>query len=251
MRAGFTLIELIIFIAVSSVLAMTLFMSLNQTTSVVERANLFMTTDGTHILIANQLQKDFSSALEGFNVQYDGNRVTVLSFVSTNALTVYQNPKPRFVRLIYRIEPNAQKEGAYKLTRQESAKLDYQEAIKDENRAGQFELTRAIKNITIEYITTEQQKGQQKKGPDQFKIVKEWQGDAVKNVMPAGLIITISFWDVRYKKEIDYTVKIMRVATPPKTTAAQTAQPAQGAAKDFKADIAKELEELKKKAVKK
>ncbi len=98
--------------------------------------------------------------------------VKILSFVSTNPLSVYQQPSPRAVRVAYRVVADPENQGKLLLLRQESEELflkKFEAATKKETiKSGQkpirsYEIARDIENIKFEFFVEKIEKKEPEK----------------------------------------------------------------------------------------
>lgn len=178
---GFTLIELIIGIAVSSIISIILFNSFSQTYKTVNTIDNLIFMDRRISVLQNQLEKDITGIFmpEQLNHEkveryfYSTNnqgQIKEFTFITTNALQVYQSTSPRIVRVTYQLRENKQNKGSYSLFRKESTNIIYG-AEKD---AVEYELTDFIKNLSIEFSYTEKPKDKDNKQRAETKVLKEW-----------------------------------------------------------------------------
>ena len=98
--------------------------------------------------------------------------VKILSFVTTNPLSVYQQPSPRAVRVAYRVIADPENQGKLLLIRQESDELSlkkFEAATKKETiKPGQkpirgYEIARDIENIKFEFFVEKIEKKEPEK----------------------------------------------------------------------------------------
>ena len=197
MKAGFTLIELVLAFAFSSILLTLLFTSFNQINRTVVTTEDLIEMNTRLNLFQNQFQKDISGAfvpVQGLpekkeeapkndieqkkekpptptkdkkekpkplkEVFYSANKsdqLNELTFISNNPVRVYEYakntpPKPRIVRVVYRLIADKDKKGSYKLMRQEGTQLDFASYKPNASKPIRaFELVENIKSFNIEY----------------------------------------------------------------------------------------------------
>jgi prepilin-type N-terminal cleavage/methylation domain-containing protein len=112
--------------------------------------------------------------------------VSILSFVTTNPLGVYQQPSARVVRVAYRVIADPENQGKLLLLRQESEELflkKFEAATKKETiKPGQkpirgYEIARDIENIKFEFFVEKIEKKEPEKaqppGQQQPKDIKD------------------------------------------------------------------------------
>ena len=107
-------------------------------------------------------EKEQENAFKTFSFESDERGfVKILSFVTTNPLSVYQQPSPRAVRVAYRVIADPENQGKLLLIRQESEELSlkkFEAATKKETiKSGQepirsYEIARDIENIKFEFF---------------------------------------------------------------------------------------------------
>ncbi len=107
-------------------------------------------------------EKEQENAFKTFSFESDERGfVKILSFVTTNPLSVYQQPSPRAVRVAYRVIADPENQGKLLLLRQESDELSlkkFEAATKKETiKPGQkpirgYEIARNIENIKFEFF---------------------------------------------------------------------------------------------------
>lgn len=218
MKAGFSLIELLLATAVASLLSVALFTSFYQTHRVVDATDNTIDVYSKAALLQYQLEKDFSgtfiptqafalpaSSVKGavkrekkellkkvfFATQKDKN-LTTITCITNNPLQVHGDsdsgkPKPSVARVVYQLvdetkEREMQKR-SYKLMRQEDNVLEFttftQEAQK---QVRAYELLDGIKQLSFEYevaVPKEGQKPVEGKQPEiEFKKFPTWDTDS-------------------------------------------------------------------------
>jgi len=122
------------------------------------------------------------------------------------------------VRIVYRLQKDAQKKGSYSLLRQEGTDLEFG-AYKKGSAVKGYELIKGIKNITIEFQVpkeplNEGQKKDTKKSeqPIIFETKKEWhsnefQKDKKQSQLPQFVLVELTLWDNQLVN--DRTIKML------------------------------------------
>ena len=201
MRKGFALLEVVFALLISSMIAIILFESLSQTNVILSRVVSVSSLERRVALMQQQFETDFSGmfpphitekdeddetapdkkaekkeapkvekkqdkeqevGFKTFTFESDERGfVSILSFVTTNPLCVYQQPSPRAVRVAYRVIADPENQGKLLLIRQESEELSlkkFEAATKKETiKPGQkpirgYEIARDIENIKFEFF---------------------------------------------------------------------------------------------------
>lgn len=253
-RKGFTFIELSISLFLAAVLSLLLYRSLSESQRTVQTINSMVDFAFAAPAAYNQLERDITALfvpervfkdLEEKNKQSATNNnndkqkkqepfknifvgtagadknITALSFLSTNSLILYAAVKPRSVRVMYRLVPDADRPGLFTLTRQETVDLETPLAKFSEGSAiRSYDLMRSIKNFTVHYKVPEkkeepqkanaqgQQKPQQKKGPTAYTTLDTWDGEEAAqktgSMIPAFVLIKGVFMDIVTEREYDF-----------------------------------------------
>ncbi len=203
MRSGFTLIELIIGLLISSIILLALYSSFYVTGKVIKASDDIINIDVHIALVAHQLENDFSGIFvplqlsstttttiaaapnakqpakapeqekespqkEIKDIFISSNKDTslqLLSFITNNPLQMYhkEGPTSRMVRVVYKLVPNEDKT-SFALTRQEATNLDLKDfEIKGKQGIRAYELTQNIKSLQVEYRYPEPSKPEGKK----------------------------------------------------------------------------------------
>ena len=218
LRKGFTVLEIVFGLLISSMIALILFQSLTQTNGILGRVTALTSLERRVMLLQQQFEADFSGIFAPQLIERDDEEeeekgekekepapkkeekkkkegelqeeqstgfktftfesderglVKILSFVTTNPLSVYQQPSPRAVRVAYRVIPDPENEGKLLLVRQESAEeLSLKKFEQATNKAtiktGQvpirsYEIARDIENIKFEFFVEKRQKPEPEK----------------------------------------------------------------------------------------
>lgn len=154
MRPGFSLLEIIIALAISSFVGIMIFNTISLLQRASSRYNQLITIDSQQQLLFSHMQKDISSMVLplwgfapnqkdkkeeqekaqqdyikrfGLQIEVENERLKSLSFVTTSVLRTYGPPKTRLARVRYILLPDAKHEGFFTLMRQESPELAMQD----------------------------------------------------------------------------------------------------------------------------
>lgn len=214
---GMTLIEMVIALAIASLLSLLLFQSFNQSQKTTWSLDALLDYSATVPTMYNQLDKDISTIFvpeqvfrelieeqkKGKNKEQEKQKnteeketkkiekfknifvvakkdknVDFFSFLSTHSLSLFNEPVPNSVRVLYRLTPA--RNGLFSLMRQESIKLDFPlEKFKSE-KIREYALMHGIKEFSIQLMIPEKskeenQKESEKKSEDKkYKIVEAW-----------------------------------------------------------------------------
>jgi prepilin-type N-terminal cleavage/methylation domain-containing protein len=218
-RCGFSLIELVVAIAIAGLIMTALFQSYFVLNRVAGFLDNVIDRDLRISIIQNQLEKDLTGVFipvqalkqpepkkevqekkeaekqeasteskpqekpKKLERVFIGNakdkNMTVLSFITDNPVLVYEKdkgitPKPRIVRVAYRLTEDKQQKNSFILTRQESNNLLFDAfEQKSAQQIKSFEVARLIKSIHVEYLQRdEKQKEDAKK--IEFKTYTQW-----------------------------------------------------------------------------
>lgn len=215
LKKGFTILEVVFGLLISSMIALILFQSLTQTNGILGRVTALTALERRVMLLQQQFETDFSgifapqlaerdeedsqeggkeklvkkeernkrdgdlqeeqsTGFKTFTFESDERGfVKILSFVTTNPLSVYQQPSPRAVRVAYRVIPDSENEGKLLLIRQESADelslKKFEDATKKVTiKTGQvpirsYEIARNIENIKFEFYIEKLEKPEPEK----------------------------------------------------------------------------------------
>lgn len=197
---GFSLIEVLIALAIASIIGVALFTTLTQMNSLTQNADTIMYEDGRITLLHNQLKKDLSGAFVPtqaveqpldkekknkkplqkifYGTNQEKGMLNTLTFITTNPLASYGSSKPRVARIMYRLiaEKESGNPPTYTLYRQQGNDLEYDSYKQDNKKNRSYMLAEDIKSVTIDYATYKKQ--EKKTGaPEVVEIVKEWDSD--------------------------------------------------------------------------
>ncbi len=177
-RPGFSLIEIIIALAISSFVGIMVFNTVWLLQQSSKRYNQLITIDSQQQILFSQMQKDISSMVVplygfipnpkekredqekaqqeyfkkfGLQIEIENEKFKNLSFVTTTILGVYGAKKPRLARVRYLMIPDANHQNYFTLMRQESPELsmsDFERSIA-ENKNFSHAIAFGIKTSSI------------------------------------------------------------------------------------------------------
>jgi prepilin-type N-terminal cleavage/methylation domain-containing protein len=191
MRPGFSLIEIIIALAISSFVGIMVFNTISLLQQSSRRYNQLITTDGQQQILFSQMQKDISSMVlplygfianskdkkeeqekaqqEYFNrfglqIEIENERLKSLTFVTTSILGVYGSKKPRLARVRYLMVPDVNHKNYFTLMRQESPALSMQDFERDieQNKNYSHAIAFGIKSSSIACISITMKENEKK-----------------------------------------------------------------------------------------
>lgn len=183
----------------------------------------------------------------------------VLSFITDNSLQVYWSahagkPKPRVVRVVYRLVKDKDAKDVFSLVRQEGIELDFAAYKSDgAKKIRELPMIEGIKNLAVEFMVEQKENNEKKQSKEKqkksYKTVKEWtvelkdknkaatdtKADKDKKeeqLIPNGIIFKGALWDNQRKRDMPFEYKFMlnaeaespKEAEPPAPTEAQKPQ---------------------------
>lgn len=210
MKCGFALIDLLVSIMISSIMSTVLFTMIFQMQKSENGINEVVSTSMQAVLVYERLQKDLTGLfwpqfmpdvdlkkteakddtkkeqkqepkkivgpkipkiLYSQNTSHDGQEILKeFSFITSNPLQVYNESKPRVVRVIYTLEPEIEHAGSFELKRQEGLELDY-EAVKKNTPA--FVIISGIKSLKLTYFYQDRTSELEDDIGDQPNLIKQ------------------------------------------------------------------------------
>ena len=199
MKAGFTFLELIIGLFISSVIMIALYSGFFVTGNVIKTSETVVGIDVHLAIIAHQLENDLSGVFVPLEVKETATTTDAttektaepkktaeeaqketkdiflginkdtslqkLTFITNNPLQIYskEGPKPRIVRVVYSLIPSEDKT-SFSLMRQESTNLDLKAFdLKGQQEIRKYALAANIKSMQAEYLYPEQVKEDESK----------------------------------------------------------------------------------------
>lgn len=249
MKTGFTLIEIVVFLAIASAMSIILFQSYFQTNRIVQFAGSMIDSDRRIMIMQDRLEKDITGAFipqylkqqkeeveEEKTIQKKlpekqrplpklfysvnvGNRLKELTFITSNPLPVYGAAKPRIVRVRYQLVADERHKGAFTLLRQEAKELDYGHIIDKEKGPRAYEIADNIKTLTLNYVSPGEKNDEEQPS---LKQAKEWNSDTQfkseqkkkKRLLPQYVDMNIVLFDTTGKKTIRYESRLPIYADP-------------------------------------
>lgn len=208
---GMTLIEIIIAMMIASLLSILLFQSLSQSQKTGLNFDAMIDYSFTMPIMYNQLYKDFSSIfvpeqvfrdlIEEYNTTKKASpaektptkeekktetfknifvctlkdkNIELLSFLSTNSLSLFNTVIPHSVRILYRLAPDHN--GLSRLMRQETVQLDMPLDVFKKGKVREYELIRGIKELSVKFMIPETTKDEKEKksAEKKYKTVEAW-----------------------------------------------------------------------------
>ncbi|MBY0110282.1 MAG: prepilin-type N-terminal cleavage/methylation domain-containing protein [Candidatus Babeliaceae bacterium] len=178
MRPGFSLIEIIIALAISGFVGIMVFNTVWLLQQSSKRYNELITVDSQQQILFSQMQKDISSMVVplygflananekkeeqekvqqeyfkrfGLQIEIENEKFKSLSFVTTTVLGIYGAKKPRLVRVRYLMVPDTNHKNYFTLMRQESSELlmsDFERSVA-ENKNFSHTIAFGIKTSSI------------------------------------------------------------------------------------------------------
>lgn len=173
MRPGFSLLEIIIALAISSFVGIMIFNTISLLQRSSSRYNQLITIDSQQQLLFAYMQKDISAMVLplwgftanqkdkkeeqekaqqeyvkrfGLQIEVENERLKSMSFVTTSILPTYGPPKARLARVRYILLPDEKHDGFFTLMRQESPELAMQDF---ERTHSSYAIAFGIKSCTI------------------------------------------------------------------------------------------------------
>lgn len=281
MKNGFSLIEVIIGVAISSILSIALFLTLNQTQRSAKFIENKISNDPQLLIFQNQFEKDVTgifvpefwhlkqqktTTTTEIEVEKKENQENItkatqnkkteqkqqkipktffsssgdkklqeLTFITCNPLQMYENIKPRIVRVIYSME---QQDDYFVLYRQETLELDYNKIEKD--KLNKFSILTRIKNFELKYFYYEKEEenkdddknkskqdekemnDQKKEEPKkELKIMDKWsypreEKDKKLPKIPQYVELKLILVESDLQKEVDYVFRYVIYGQPVK-----------------------------------
>lgn len=231
MKPGVSLIEVVIGILLSSMLATLLFVSFSQLQIASRITESFIEVDMRSAVVVRQMSRDISGAFVPqlalietsttqkaaaqdqqksvtpldkstvFKVQHKDKNLDILTCVTNNPVMMYDTARPRIARVVYRLVADKKREGAFRLVRQELAEL----SLKDSEKTGAqevrgFELAHNIKSCTASCTLLEYPEPKQEQKTDQQKAEQK-QEQKVPEVIPTARTLENWMYDPQKAKE--------------------------------------------------
>lgn len=210
--SGFSIIELMIALVISSMLTLLLYQSFSQSQRSARNNNSVLDVVTVMPIAYNQLEKDFSTIFvparvfkdlaqqaqkknntsgaagqpvaespdkkpkepfkEIFVCTLKEKNLELLSFISTHSLALYNTVLPHAVRVVYRLVPLANRPDLFSLVRQETTKIDMPLAKFKEEKIREYDLMRGVKEIKVELLVPEKPAEEPQESDKEKKVTK-------------------------------------------------------------------------------
>ncbi|MFA6066794.1 MAG: prepilin-type N-terminal cleavage/methylation domain-containing protein [Candidatus Babeliaceae bacterium] len=239
-KRGFSLIELVIAMAVGSVILFAVYQTFNQIQKAALRLDAVLIKDTMIMPLYNQLEKDISAIyvpvplpagpapaqvapvqaspakpeekkeLEKiFYTTSKDSGLQELTFITTTPLVGYDEVAPRLVRVTYALKQEP--DNVYTLTRTESSQLAYKPEKATPTKS--YDIAQGIKKITLTlYVFSEQKKDEK----TEYKTVSEWSSEEqfkkIKKHVPDYISLTITWHDAVLRKERNFIIELPIIA---------------------------------------
>lgn len=214
-KQGFTFIELILALAISSLIGAALMLSFGQTQKGARIVERMIDTDVRILLMLNQFERDISGAFVPryslskekekvfFSKQDAKKNVQELTFITCNPLQVYEDYKPRIVRVTYRLVAESDRGDSFKLLRKENKALAYD----SKEKVAEYQLVSGIKSMQITYYVLGQEKEKKEMQAKKYTAFDTWGTDEEKRAkeklspLPQYVLVNLVLWDNAYERE--------------------------------------------------
>lgn len=229
---GFSMLEIIIVMAVSTIIMTCLFEIYNQTSRNMQRVQRFVFQDSQIITLQSRFEKDVAgltsiwfkqAELENLQAQQEkkpvskefkkrsfyfysvnkGEQLDLLTFLTTNPLQSYEKITDRFVRVVYALQPDPAHENLFRLMRKEISPAT--ELIDEKSlQPGKFyELITGIKSLELSYHLVDRVVLNK-----QFRAEKAKEGEQEKQEELAPIVRLVKQWQPAESAEKSVEKKI-------------------------------------------
>lgn len=245
MKSGFALIQVLIAVALSALISISLINLLPQAGRFVAIITEHSTRSHVTAVLTNQLEKDITSVFipvqrssekeekekkskdnkqQGLPKAFYGtnsdNNCAMLSFITTNQIASYQTNNPRITRVTYTLTKNSTVVPSFTLFRNESTDITKDPTEQQETTSTSYALVDTIKSFTVDYFVeeieqkqpAEQQPSSKTDKKTSYKKLTEWDIDQLpeqergfKRAAPNFVDISMVFWNSTFNNE--YTLK--------------------------------------------
>lgn len=234
MKKGFTPLEIMLGLAIMSLVGGALMQVLFQLTNSVKKVSFIADTALQELVVQNLWEKEFAGALvpellpieqeenkkqeqkapeqkekkeekktvippKAFYYQSNAGNLGLLTFITTNPLQVYDTSKPRLVRVIYRLLPDKNREGLFILHRQETTDIMNQALLENETALKGFAVATGIQKISFEFLAYLQEKESEKQEQNKKEQQKEQKEKSQKKEDKE--LIKRENWDANHHKQ--------------------------------------------------
>ncbi len=238
MKPGMTLIEVALTLFLYSFLASVLFVSFSQLQMASRVTESFIEVDMRSAVVMHQMSNDIAGAFISqlsrsvvplsmstiFMAKHKENNFDMLTCITNNPIAVYDTVKPRVARVVYRLVADKEREGTFRLLRQESSQLDLKAFEKTGVEAiRSYKLAHNIKSCSFSCTLLDYQKPkkeQQKQQPQDVTVTartfKDWIFDPKKAKeqkmppLPYAITFKFVFWDDQHRREwpVEFSILI-------------------------------------------
>jgi hypothetical protein len=183
-----------------------------------------------------------------FYATQKNNNLDQLTFITTNAMQIHWGtaigkPKPRMVRVIYRLIPDAKIAKSFILTRQEGSDLDIDNYKEGNPKAPRvYAVIDGIKEMTVEYSAplVESSQAEEREVDSrlvgekklEYKTVKEWDYAKIQEQdkwlpkIPTTIRIRLVLWDALYKRSTSFIFTPIILSNTEKSRSMEEKKPA-------------------------
>ena len=241
-HSGFSLLELVIALLISSMMALALYQTFHQTQKTVMHVDAFIQRNVFVTLLYNQLDKDISSIFVPHSAysqesskksdkkneekaslekiiyaQSEQGHLKELSFITTSALIGYNEIAQRLIRVTYVLKSEAN--DLFTLMRTESTQLEY--GPEKPLNVNSYVIAEHIKNFSITfYVSSSQQE------KSEYNKISEWssgeQFKKMKRRVPDYIEISVVWYDTELKKDHSFNYIFPIIAQERKEKQEQT-----------------------------
>lgn len=254
MKSGFTLIEILIAIAISAAISVALFFVFSQTQKNIIKIENLISNDIPILIFQDRFEKDITGAFvpenwpdknkdskkedkkgskeeneseKIFFSESESDLLKFFTFITSNPFQPYGDFKPRIARVCYSVEKDSSGE-YYNIFRQELSELDYSRYEKE--KVSKFIILKRVKNIKIKYFYFEaekENKKQQESKPEkkEDKPLKEtgvWNYPRKKEnsdneklpKIPQFIELFITLYDLNLARESDFVFRYVVYGQP-------------------------------------
>lgn len=211
-NSGFTLVELLIAITLSSILLTALYQIFRQTQKSVSTAqtavDITRTITAWYELMLRDCAAVFIPRVVGekqidklFSLTQDGKLLKQFTFLTTHHLPVFGERTPDYVRVWYRLEEMEKASGLYVLKRQESA------SVKDfeSGKVRAYDIISRIKECEITCFVQKPEEKEKKEAQPSYERLTSWSAEEriAKNLraLPEFLLINLTILDEQNREQ--------------------------------------------------
>lgn len=201
MKPGLSLIEVVIGIALAAIMTILLYQSFAQTRRMVGRVDGIVNYNSDLALVYNQLDKDITGIclIATSTAQKTPTPLAsenILSFITTNALAVYDKQAVRPVRVFYRLQKTTA--DLFSLVRQEGSWQLDPKAFDDTKKIPAYEIITGLKKFSVKLFVPKDEQGKE------WLTFTKWSEEeqkSAKRSLPSFIDIEGSWWDAENNRE--------------------------------------------------